>query len=292
MKPTTKNSATHPFERFVAPGSMEKGVPLAAIIGLQAIELIAESMVSVAPRFNAKQFRTRAEQGLEGLGIMQRGAHVAQALAEQLPPRFEEAAEVLIASLGPEQQATAGNGMAPFFYLPHSCFIAAHGGQDFASGMRACYELTKRFTAEFCLRPLLVQHQAKGLKLLQKWAKDPSPHVRRLVSEGTRPRLPWGMRLRAFQDDPTHTLALLERLKDDPELYVQRSVANHLGDILKDNPSHALDVCERWVKESESPRLSGTQANARRWIVRHAVRLPAKKGDAVALQLRARAKAL
>jgi hypothetical protein len=164
--------------------------------------LLAESVVAVAPGFDADRFRRRALRGLAGLGLMQRGAHVARALAGELPAEFDEAAKVLVASFGPELSATEGNGLAPFFYLPHSCFIASRGVSCRARGLGACYELTKRFTAEFCIRPFLAAQPAETLQVLEAWTADPNPHVRRLVSEGTRPRLPWGMRLRAFQDDP------------------------------------------------------------------------------------------
>lgn len=154
--------------------------------------------------------------------------------------------------------------------------------------MAANYEITKRFTAEFCVRPFLIEHRGECLKLLKRWATDANPHVRRLVSEGTRPRLPWAMRLPEFQSDPSHTLPLLEMLKDDPELYVRRSVANHLADIAKDHPDVAFDVCESWLRELRKSADERRSAN-RRWVVRHAVRLPAKKGVARALELQARA---
>jgi 3-methyladenine DNA glycosylase AlkC len=157
---------------------------------------------------------------------------------------------------------------------------------SFESGMAANYEITQRFTAEFSIRPFLIEHGSKCLKLLRRWAKDSSVHVRRLVSEGTRPRLPWAMRLPEFQADPNLSLPLLELLKDDPELYVRRSVANHLGDIAKDHLEVAFDVCETWLDELKRSDDEEAARN-RRWIVRHAVRHPAKNGNARAIELRA-----
>lgn len=247
-------------------------------------------MVAVVPTFNADKFKRRALQGLGKFGLMQRAAQVARALANELPLDFDAAARVLVASLGPELKATEGNGLAPFFYLPHSQVIANQGVECLKSGLWACYELTKRFTAEFCIRPFLVKHEADTLKVLSVWAADPNPHVRRLVSEGTRPRLPWGIRLRAFQNDPQPTLNLLETLKGDPVPYVQRSVANHLGDVLKDNPETAYATCERWIDEITSLGLDRKQAKLRLWTVRHALRLPAKNGEPRAVQLRQSAK--
>jgi 3-methyladenine DNA glycosylase AlkC len=208
-------------------------------------------------------------------------------MARQLPPDFDECGPLLVKAMGPRLVATEGNGLAPFFYLPHSCLIAREGVARFESGMAANYELTQRFSAEFSLRPFLVRHRDRTLKRLKRWARDPNPHVRRLVSEGTRPRLPWAMRLPEFQAEPHHCRPLLEMLKDDDELYVRRSVANHVGDIAKDHADFAFAMCEQWLKESEC--LPQPRAENRRWMIRHAVRLPAKKGDRRALRIRAAA---
>lgn len=280
---------THPAERFVAPSTIQHGVPLSRLIGRRSVELLAESMVAVLPTFDASRFMRLALRGLSKFGLMERAAQVAQALAAELPTDFDEAAGVLVSSFGPELEATEGTGLAPFFYLPHSQFSSRHGGGSVESGMRACYELTKRFTAEFCIRPFLVNRQDETLQFLETWTTDTNPHVRRLVSEGARPRLPWGIRLKAFQVDPLPTIALLEKLKDDPVPYVYRSVANHLGDILKDNPSVGFATCERWIEEVSSMGLDSEQAGRRLWAVRHALRFPAKKGDRRAIRLRRRA---
>lgn len=258
-------------------------------MGPQSVGLLAESLATVIPDFDDGRFKRNALSGLEELGLMQRAASIAQVLLQHLSNDRDEALSQLIRSMGPELTNTQGNGLAPFFYLPHSFAIADCASTCFHSGMQACYELTRRFTAEFCVRSFLVEHPEDSLAVLQSWVKDPDPHVRRLISEGTRPRLPWGMRLRFLQEDPQPALALLELLKDDAELYVRRSVANHLGDILKDHPETAYATCERWISEASGSGLTAEQNRARCWIVRHAVRLPAKKGDQRALRMRAAA---
>jgi 3-methyladenine DNA glycosylase AlkC len=113
------------------------------------------------------------------------------------------------------------------------------------------------------------------MRMLVRWIDDESAHVRRLVSEGTRPRLPWAGRLRRFQQDPTATLALLDRLVDDPETYVRRSVANHLGDIAKDHPDLAVATARRWIAERDSAE--------RRWVATHGLRALTKRGHVGAL---------
>ncbi len=280
----------HPAQRFAAPNTIQHGTPLKEVLGIDLIRLIGESFAEVSKDFDRKQFERQAAKGLAELEFTQRGRHVAKALAEQLPATFAQSCPVLLASFGPELQATENNGLAPFFYLPHGNFIADYGVDDFENGMRANYELTKRMTAEFSIRPFVVKYREKCLKRLAKWISDPNPHVRRLVSEGTRPRLPWAMRLKELQENPLFMLPLLEKLKDDPELYVRRSVANHLADILKDHPNVAYEVCERWTEEAKSKGVDTPQATARKWIVRHAVRLPAKKGEARATAIRLAAK--
>jgi 3-methyladenine DNA glycosylase AlkC len=166
--------------------------------------------------------------------------------------------------------------MDAFMYLPHVYFVAEHGVNHWEPSMAAQYELTKRFTAEFSIRAFLVHEPDRTLARLRRWATDPNPHVRRLVSEGTRPRLPWAARLPAFQRDPAPVVELLELLKDDPSLYVRRSVANSLNDIGKDHPDVLLEVCRRWLEGSD---------DRRRWLVRHALRSAVKRGDQGALDL-------
>lgn len=141
--------------------------------------------------------------------------------------------------------------------------------------MRAQHALTQRFSAEFSIRTFLQHKQTDTLRTLKVWATDPSEHVRRLVSEGTRPRLPWALRLRAFQQDPRPVLALLELLKDDPSLYVRRSVANNLNDIGKDHPALLYETVERWSKNA---------SDNRQWIIRHALRSAVKRGEPDALR--------
>ena len=282
----------HPAQRMRTSGRIEAGVPLKAILGRQTIVLLAESFHGVVPGFDGAGFRAAANRGLEPLALLARGAHIADRLAAHLPVDFDEAAPLLIAAMGPVLTATEGNGLAPFFYLPHSHYIATRGVERFASGMRANYELTRRFTAEYSLRPYLIAHQDASLVELTRWAVDADPHVRRAASEATRSRLPWAIRLPAFQRDPTPVLPILERLKDDPVLYVRRSVANHLGDILKDHPPMVHAICRRWLDEIAVAGFDPVAAENRRWMIRHAVRLHAKQGERTALALRVAARAI
>lgn len=224
--------------------------------------------------FDQDAFVSDALDGYEALDLMARGWKIAHALHRHLPGDYEAAVAILIDSIGPKLDETGDFGMAPFLYLPHVCFVAAYGLDHFEASMRAQYELTQRFSAEFSIRAFLERHPEATMARLEAWAKDPSPHVRRLVSEGTRPRLPWAPRLREFQKDPRPVLALLELLKDDPELYVRRSVANNLNDIGKDHPSLLVETARRWLIDA---------TDERRWLVRHALRSAVKRAEPGAL---------
>jgi 3-methyladenine DNA glycosylase AlkC len=252
--------------------------PLKHRFGPDVVRAIAEMLRAADPAFRREAFVADALDGFDPLELKARAQHVADAMHRHLPGPYPRSLEVLLRSLGPPLTATAGNGMAPFLYLPHTLFVAQHGtaAEHVDASMDALHALTRRFTGEFAIRPLIERHPLRALQWLHRWAGDPDEHVRRLVSEGTRPRLPWGARLRAFERDPRPTLELLERLKDDPSDYVRRSVANHLNDVGKDHPELLLRTCEHWLRDAPP---------ARRALVRHALRSLAKRGDAKALSL-------
>lgn len=262
---------------------------LADLLDREAIDCLAHNISLVHPAFDGKAFQRTALNGLQPLSILQRGHHLARTLREHLPECYNDAVHILVRSLTPPQTDTEDLGLGVFFYLPHVSFVATYGldpahndGCDpFEISMLAQYELTRRFSAEFSIRPFLIKWPERTLAQLTQWTEDPDPHVRRLCSEGTRPRLPWATRIPAFIKDPRPVLPILEALKDDPDLYVRRSVANHIGDIAKDHPRLAFELCERWLEDATMER---------KWLLRHAVRHPAKKGVTAALRIRRLAK--
>ena len=272
-----------------APRSIQKGSSLGDLLDREAIECLAHNISLAHPKFDGESFQRAALDGLKPLAILQRGQHLARALRAHLPERYSDAIEVLICSLTPPLAQTEDLGLGVFFYLPHVSFVATYGldaehngGRDpFEVSMRAQYEITRRFSAEFSMRPYLIKWPERTLARLMEWTRDPDPHVRRLCSEGARPRLPWAMRIPAFVKNPRPVLPILETLKDDADLYVRRSVANHVGDIAKDHPQLAFEICERWLDGASTER---------KWMIRHAVRHPAKKGVKEALRLRKLAK--
>jgi 3-methyladenine DNA glycosylase AlkC len=242
------------------------------------VRRLAKGLTRAHPRFPAREFVKRACTGLEALQLLDRGRHIARALDACLPRDYPQAVEVLLRSLGPEHASDEliGVGLAPFFYLPHTIYVAERGLDHFDLSMRAQYELTKRFSAEASIRPYIARHPERVLSVLRAWTKDPSPHVRRLVSEGTRLRLPWAPRVAWLDANPERVLALLELLKDDPSTLVRRSVANNLNDLGKVRPELLTRTGAAWL-EGASPE--------RRQLVEHALRSAVKRGDPHALRL-------
>ena len=257
---------------------MTMGEPLKTFFSPALVRRLAADLVRVDPAFPERAFVAQASEGLDAWELLDRGRHIARALAEHLPQDYPRALDVLIRSLGPEHATDEliGAGMAPFFYYPHTLFVAERGLGHFDLSMQAQVELTKRFSAEGSIRPFIAKYPDKTLGTLREWTRDANPHVRRLVSEGTRLRLPWAMRVPWLDANPHRVLELLELLKDDPTTLVRRSVANNLNDLGKVHPALLAKTAEAWLKGASEDR---------RALIEHALRSAVKRGDANALKL-------
>jgi len=252
--------------------------PLKTFFSEDLVKRLASDLTLTHPSFPNRVFVRDACRGLDQLELLDRARHIARALAAHLPPSYPEAIRILLASLGPGHRAEEliGGGMASFFYLPHTLFVAEHGLDHFDLSMQAQYELTKRFTAEASIRSYLDRDPERVMHFLARWATDPDAHVRRLVSEGTRLRLPWARRVAWLDRNPERVLALLEPLKDDPSTMVRRSVANNLNDMGKVHPDLLVRTAKRWL---------GDASPERRQLVEHALRSAVKRGDPKVLAL-------
>ncbi|MEZ4636187.1 MAG: DNA alkylation repair protein [Caldilineaceae bacterium] len=253
---------------------MAESQPFKNYYGPALVTDLAARVAAVYPSFAVEAFTAEVTPLLEPLELKARVWAISDGLRRHLPADYPEAVAILLQILGPEIPVEAGMFNEGWYLLPIAQFVEEYGLDHFDLSLDAMYEITKRHTAEFAVRPYLLADAERVLARLREWVHDPSPHVRRWVSEGTRPRLPWGKRLDIFIRHPEQTLALLEYLKDDPELYVRKSVANHLNDIAKDHPQLVVDVTARWHADGSA----GT-----RWIVQHALRTLVKNGDAAAL---------
>jgi 3-methyladenine DNA glycosylase AlkC len=251
---------------------------LKAGFGPEVVLRLAAAISAVHPEFDRRGFETDALAGFDALELMARGQCLADALRRHLPGDYGVALDILMRSCATTPPPATSSAMASFFWLPHTLFVARHGlaEAEFGRSMAALHALTQRFTGEFAIRAFLERYPQRTLAVLGEWAGDPMASVRRLVSEGTRPRLPWAAQLRAFRKDPAPVLPLLERLRDDSSEDVRRSVANHLNDIGKDHPELLLEICKRWLIDAPIER---------RRLVAHALRSLTRSGDERALQL-------
>ena len=248
------------------------GEPLKNHFGPPVVRRLGEEIAAVHRPFDPRRFERDALRGFADLELLDRGRHLGRVLQRYLPQDYGAAVDVLLATL-PSAKAPAA-GMASFYYMPHTEFVRQFGVPHVDDSLRALHALTQVFTGEFAIRPLIVAHADLVLQRLREWTLDESEHVRRLVSEGTRSRLPWAPRLHVFATDPTPVVDLLERLRDDPSLYVRRSVANNLNDIGKDHPARLVTIATAWTRGA-SPE--------RQWVIQHALRSAVKRGDAAAL---------
>ncbi len=261
--------------------------PFKNLISVHTVAHASKHLQRVWPAFDRQRFEQQAAQGLDALEFKARAMQLANALQATLPADFAEAARVMEASLAEPlaldaagepvglSEAQSQAGLSGWVVWSLGEYVARQGMADVPRALACLHALTQRFSAEFAIRPFIQQHPEQTLAVLQRWVHDPSAHVRRLVSEGSRPRLPWGLRLHTLVANPAPTLPLLRALQDDPSAYVRRSVANHLNDIAKDHP----DRVAQWVREHQQP--ANTQRTA---LLRHASRGLIKQGHAPTLQ--------
>jgi 3-methyladenine DNA glycosylase AlkC len=228
---------------------------------------LAETINGIWPEFDVRKFTALVlDSQWADRELKQKMRHITECLHQMLPADYPQSISIL------EQIAPQFKG---FVALSFSDFAECYGLDDWDISMNALAKFTSSCTSEFAVRPFLDKDPERAIQYFYRWADDENPSVRRLASEGCRPRLPWGMGLPKFKKDPKLVLPILEKLKNDPEEFVRRSVANNLNDISKDHPALVLDLCERWKGESlEIDR-----------IIKHACRTLLKGGDTRALLL-------
>ncbi|RPJ25262.1 MAG: DNA alkylation repair protein, partial [Chloroflexi bacterium] len=236
----------------------------------KVVNQLAGNLARAWHGFDAEGFSNSINSRLKALSFSERSNLIRDRLGEYLPKDYSRALEIILKALPPEMTENEITGYDGFIIMPQNDFVAKYGLDHYDLSMQALYQMTKRFTAEGAIRPFILKYPERTLAILSEWAEDENCHVRRLISEGTRPRLPWTMQLKQFIEDPRPVLGLLEKLKTDPELMVRRSVANNLNDIAKDNPELVVKTLGRWQKINNE----GTQ-----WLIRHATRTLIKQGN-------------
>jgi 3-methyladenine DNA glycosylase AlkC len=229
--------------------------------------------------FNRSRFEKDCLTGLGPLELKQRIGHIATALENHLASDFRKSADQILHALPPPLDPNrTDDDFGDFIFAPLGEYVVRIGCSrtHLRQSLRVLKELTKRFSMEFSIRHFINAFPDETFAALEKWSTDSNYHVRRLVSESTRPFLPWAQRLTT---DPMRPLLLLESLHSDPTRFVVRSVANHLNDIAKSKPQLIVQTLERWQS------LGQQESDEIHWMTRHALRTLVKKGDSNALKL-------
>lgn len=237
---------------------------------------IAQALHRADPHFSPKEFMRGLPAALEPLALKGRMVFLADRIHSFLPQDPKKSFPLLMQALRCDENDEMG--LSGFQVWPLTHVVAKHGQDHFDLSMKALHAMTQVFTAEFAIRPFLVNHETKTIKTLRSWTVDPSAHVRRLCSEGSRPLLPWGEKLPRFVHEPERTWDILHALRFDDSEYVRKSVANHLNDHTKNHGDWVVKKLKAWRGEAkENAQLE--------WVIRHGTRTLVKKGHVGALAL-------
>jgi 3-methyladenine DNA glycosylase AlkC len=243
------------------------------------ISLLAGEIRNIHPSFPAEEFVQNICENLGSLELKQRIVLITESLKKFLPADYLTAADILIRSLPPPCDPGLTDGdFGDFIYAPFNEFIARYGCSEeyFSRSLQALKTITTRFSAEDAIRSFICRFPEKTFRELFTWCDDPHYHVRRLCSEGTRPKLPWSQKIPVAV---TEALPILNRLFADRTRYVTRSVANHMNDISKTDPDLVIQTLTDW-------KNSGRQTSAEMdFILRHSLRSLIRQGHSGALAL-------
>jgi 3-methyladenine DNA glycosylase AlkC len=241
-------------------------------INYEVLQRISNSIKKVYPKFNEQEFQ-KINSKLDPLELKQRVGLVCHQLYLNLPKEYLAANKILIA-------ASKNSLLKGFDLWPFADYVQTYGLQSFDASMEALYLLTQKFTSEFAVRPFIIQDPKKSYAQLLALAEDSNEHIRRWASEGSRPRLPWGIKLQNAVNDPSDGIKILEKLIFDESLYVRKSVANHLNDISKDHPQLSVQLAKKWLKKTPPEHRNKVD-----WIIVRGLRTLIKKGSPEALSL-------
>lgn len=257
---------------------MPETIKLKDYFDMNLATMLAEKISAVHPRFNTESFVAKIEKNVDRLELKDRVSLIAHELKHHLmaDQDYKQALDILLHILGPENPKETGMFKEGYWLMPVAKFVELFGLAYYDISMQAIYEITKRHTGEYAVRPYIEKEPQQSLTIMKTWAQDANVHVRRLASEGVRPRLPWAKKLTIFIDDPAPVLKVIDALKKDSSSFVKKSVANNMNDILKDNYDIAIGVLRAWSS------LKNRHTN---WIIKHALRNRVKQHDREALDI-------
>lgn len=226
-------------------------------------KLLADKINTVYKDFDSREYIKTIKRDCKSLSYTKRIELHADVLRELLPQPYPKAVEILVGILGEENPKETGMFTNFYWVMPFGKFVEKYGLEDFDISIQAIEEITKRNTGEYAIRPFIRKYPGKTIKVMQKWSKHKSFHLRRLASEGARPKLPWSTKLDTFIEDPKPVFKILENLIEDKIKFVQKSVANNLTDYLKVNKKAAIE----FIKNHQKSDNRNTQ-----WILKYATR--------------------
>jgi 3-methyladenine DNA glycosylase AlkC len=226
-------------------------------------KLLADKIKTVYKDFDSGIYIKTIKQKCNNLTYTQRIELHADVLKELLPQSYPKSIRILIQILGEENPKETGMFTDFYWVMPIGKFVEKYGLDDFEVSIQAIEEITKRNTGEYAIRPFIRKYPQETLKIMQNWSKSKNFHLRRLASEGSRPKLPWSTKLVVFVDNPTPVFTILDNLIDDKVKFVQKSVANNLTDYLKVNKTAAVE----FIKKHQKSDSKNTQ-----WILKYATR--------------------
>ncbi|MCR9287975.1 MAG: DNA alkylation repair protein [Bacteroidetes bacterium] len=230
---------------------------------------LSRKLKTEIPDFNEVDFQQKIfDSEWENRELKNRMRHIVLTLNDTIDLSYNEAIELF------KKMIYGGNGLG-LEYMLFSDFVEVFGLNNLASSLDALEFFTEWASAEFAIRPFIKNYETETMNQMNEWSKHENHHLRRLASEGCRPRLPWAMALPKYKKDPSPILPILERLKNDESEYVRRSVANNLNDISKDNPKLVLNIAKKWL--GKTPETD--------WVVKHGLRTLLKQGETEALVL-------
>lgn len=249
---------------------VDAGSKLKDMFNRQTVSRLAAAVKSSHPPFDDAAFIAQVfDDAWESRELKQRMRHITLCLHDHLPEDYPAAVIILRDVIGRLDKLD-------FEKMVFPDYVEVYGLADLETSIPALERFTRQVSAEFAVRPFIEKYPETMMAQMLKWAEHEDANVRRLASEGCRPRLPWGMALSALKADPSPILPILEILKLDESESVRRSVANNLNDISKDNPDIVLGILKRW---------QGEDREEIRWITGHALRTLVKAGHPDALEL-------
>ena len=225
---------------------------------------LSRKIFAVMPGFDEKTFSGSLVGRLDDKELFARLDCIVDAMQENMTDDYSKNIRAFFDMLGPELEKPEGMFNFGWWLWPVGRYVERHGNEDWALSLSFLKELTKRFTGEYAIRPLLKEHPKETMEELIIWTKDKNVHVRRLASEGVRIRLPWSQKLLVPLDEFERYTRILTNLKDDPEKFVQKSVGNNLNDLYKEDPQKAELIIKQWRESGHS--------KAQDWIIKHGMR--------------------